>query len=104
MENTKLFNREFRVFGDRTQLQGDFILAENGKEEKSKIEPGLYRHYKGNLYLVVDEARHSETLERMTVYRALYGKRELWVRPSVMFSEKVTVEGRTIPRFIRIDQ
>lgn len=65
--------------------------------------PGLYRHYKGMLYEVIDTARHSETLEPMTVYRALYGEHGLWVRPAAMFSENVTVDGLTQPRFARVE-
>ena len=64
--------------------------------------PGLYRHYKGNLYEVVDTVRHSETCEPMTLYRALYGERGLWVRPAAMFEETVLVEGIRQPRFTRI--
>ena len=60
---------------------------------------GLYRHYKGNLYEVVGTARHSETLEPMTVYRALYGEHGLWVRPAAMFAELVTIDGVLRPRF-----
>ena len=63
--------------------------------------PGLYRHYKGNLYEVLGTARHSETREAMTVYRALYGERGLWVRPTAMFQEMVEVQGRLQPRFAR---
>jgi hypothetical protein len=61
--------------------------------------PGLYRHYKGMLYEVLDTARHSETLEPMTVYRALYGERGLWVRPAAMFAEQVCIDGVWQPRF-----
>ena len=60
---------------------------------------GKYRHYKGNFYEVIGVARHSETLEEMVVYRALYGEGGLWVRPLAMFLETVTVDGREIPRF-----
>ena len=63
--------------------------------------PGMYRHYKGMLYEVIDTVRHSETLEPMTLYRALYGQRGLWVRPAAMFLEDVTVDGQTRPRFER---
>lgn len=65
--------------------------------------PGLYRHYKGLLYEVLDTARHSETLEPMTVYRALYGERGMWVRPAAMFEETVLVDGVAQARFTRID-
>ncbi len=69
--------------------------------------PGRYRHYKGGLYEVLGTARHSETLEPMTLYRALYGEHGLWVRPAAMFEEVVLVqlEGRPItqPRFTRLE-
>ena len=61
--------------------------------------PGLYLHYKGLRYEVIGTARHSETLEPMTVYRALYGDHGLWVRPAAMFMEDVTIDGVVQPRF-----
>lgn len=64
--------------------------------------PGLYRHYKGKLYQVLDTVRHSETLEPMTLYRALYGEHGLWVRPASMFGETVVVDGEEQPRFARL--
>jgi hypothetical protein len=64
--------------------------------------PGRYRHYKGNLYDVIDTVRHSETLEPMTLYRALYGENGLWVRPAAMFLETVVVQGVAQPRFVRL--
>ena len=64
--------------------------------------PGLYRHYKGNLYEVVDTVRHSETLEPLTLYRALYGEHGLWVRPAAMFNEGVVVDGVQQPRFAKV--
>jgi hypothetical protein len=63
--------------------------------------PGRYRHCKGMLYEVVGTARHSETLEPMTLYRALYGERGLWVRPAAMFLEEVEIDGVRQPRFRR---
>jgi hypothetical protein len=60
---------------------------------------GQYRHYKGLPYEVIDTVRHSETLEPMTLYRALYGERGLWVRPSAMFEEEVVIKGVRMPRF-----
>jgi hypothetical protein len=65
----------------------------------TKIQPGRYRHHKGNEYTVVGTARHSETLEELVVYRQEYGERGLWVRPAEMFAEAVEVEGRLVPRF-----
>ncbi len=61
--------------------------------------PGLYRHYKGNLYEVIDTVRHSETQEYLTLYRALYGEHGLWVRPAAMFNSTVEVDGRSQARF-----
>jgi hypothetical protein len=63
------------------------------------IQPGRYRHYKGNDYEVVGVAKHSETEEEVVVYRALYGEKGLWVRPLAMFIETVLIEGRPVPRF-----
>lgn len=64
--------------------------------------PGLFRHYKGNEYRVLSLARHSETLEPLVVYQALYGERGIWVRPAGMFVETVTIGGQVRPRFARI--
>lgn len=63
------------------------------------MQTGRYRHYKGQEYLVLGVARHSETEEELVVYRADYGERGLWVRPKGMFLETVVVDGREIPRF-----
>ncbi|WP_397596531.1 DUF1653 domain-containing protein [Silanimonas sp.] len=60
---------------------------------------GLYRHYKGGEYEVVGCVRHSETLEPLVLYRALYGQRGLWVRPHAMFFSPVIVHGHAQPRF-----
>lgn len=60
---------------------------------------GQYRHYKGLLYQVLGTARHSETLEPMTLYKALYGEQGLWVRPAAMFNEEVVINGTRQPRF-----
>lgn len=63
------------------------------------IIDGLYEHYKGKQYKVIGVARHSETLEKLVVYQALYGNRELWVRPYEMFCEKILVDGTKQDRF-----
>lgn len=55
---------------------------------------GIYRHYKGNLYIILDICYHSETLEKMVVYRALYGDNKLWVRPYDMFFDEVNKNGQ----------
>jgi len=65
----------------------------------NSLRPGRYRHYKGNAYVVVGVARHSETEEELVVYRQDYGDRGLWVRPLAMFQEEVEINGRRIPRF-----
>mgnify|MGYP002675948026 FL=1 len=67
------------------------------------IKPGRYRHFKGKEYEVIGTARHSETLEELVVYRALYGDGGLWVRPAAMWSETVDRDGYRGPRFIPED-
>lgn len=63
------------------------------------LQLGIYRHYKGKLYEVIGIAQHSETLERLVVYRTLYGNFDLWVRPFKMFTERLEHEGKTVERF-----
>lgn len=72
-------------------------------EQSAESLAGRYRHYKGNEYTLVGVARHSETLEEYVVYRPEYGTGGLWIRPKAMFFENVTVDGRTMPRFERLD-
>ncbi|MCH8542186.1 MAG: DUF1653 domain-containing protein [Alcanivorax sp.] len=67
------------------------------------LTPGIYRHFKGNLYDVIGVARHSESLEPQVVYRALYGEGGLWVRPLAMFIEQIEREGRLQPRFAPVE-
>lgn len=62
--------------------------------------PGRYRHFTGNEYQLLYVARHSETLEPMVVYRALYGDGGVWVRPAAMWTETVKQEGYCGPRFL----
>ena len=69
-----------------------------------EIKKGKYRHFKGNLYEVLGVAKHSETLEEMVVYRALYGEKEIWVRPVCMWHETVERDGKTLPRFTFIEE
>lgn len=67
---------------------------------KNIIEPGIYRHYKGQEYEVYEVARHSETEEALVIYRCLYGDFSLWARPLSMFIETVALpEGETVARF-----
>ena len=67
------------------------------------IETGRYRHFKGNEYEVLYLAKHSETMEEMVVYRALYGENGVWVRPAVMWNETITRDGKTFKRFEKIE-
>ena len=64
-----------------------------------EIRPGRYRHFKGKEYQVIGVARHSETMEELVVYRALYGEGGLWVRPAAMWEETVERDGKTVQRF-----
>tara|TARA_Y100001968_G_scaffold78944_1_gene70239 strand:+ start:3579 stop:3815 length:237 start_codon:yes stop_codon:yes gene_type:complete len=66
---------------------------------QTEFKTGLYRHYKNKDYTVLDIAFHSETEERMVLYRQEYGDRNLWVRPYEMFFEQVEVDGVSVPRF-----
>ena len=72
------------------------------EEAVSTIEPGRYRHFKGNEYEVIGIARHSEDESPVVVYRALYGEGGLWIRPAELWNETVTRDGRTCQRFERI--
>ena len=69
-----------------------------------EIKLGKYRHFKGNEYEVIGIAKHSETLEEMVVYKALYGDGGLWVRPISMWDEEVEFDGKTVKRFTYIEQ
>ena len=66
--------------------------------------PGIYRHYKNLMYEVKGTVRHSETLEPMTLYQALYGEGGLWVRPAAMFQDKVNIDGVVQPRFTWVSE
>lgn len=68
------------------------------------LRPGRYRHFKGKEYELLFVATHSETLEPMVVYRALYGERGVWVRPAAMWSEMIEYGGQTVRRFTYIGE
>lgn len=69
-----------------------------------ELKPGKYRHFKGMEYELIGVASHSETLEPMVVYRALYGEGGLWVRPDAMWTEQVDREGYHGPRFVYVGE
>ncbi len=68
------------------------------------FQKGIYRHYKGNYYELIDIVNHSETLEKMALYRALYGEKELWVRPYSMWDEKIIVDSKEVKRFELVEK
>ena len=73
----------------------------NGTMENT-LQPGIYEHFKGNRYQVMDVVRHSETEEELVLYRALYGERGLWVRPIELFLSAKQLDGKQVPRFTYI--
>lgn len=85
-------------FGEEVTCEPAYTNAQMSKKEEL-IRPGRYRHFKGMEYEVLGIASHSETLEPMVVYRALYGPRGLWVRPAAMWNETVERDGKTYQRF-----
>jgi len=69
-----------------------------------KVQPGVYKHYKGQIYEVIGTARHSETLEELVVYKAAYQPEgnNIWVRPIKMFLETLLIDGKDIKRFSKV--
>lgn len=65
---------------------------------------GLYRHYKGQMYQLLAIATHSESQEKLAVYQCLYGEFQIWVRPLEMFTETISIEGKSCPRFAFIQR
>ena len=70
-----------------------------GEKNVALLQKGIYRHFKGREYLLIETVTHSETLEKMVVYQALYGDFSFWVRPYDLFFEKVLLDGQYVPRF-----
>ena len=87
-------------------MTGIQLLTERSREQKMDhvLKPGRYRHYKGKDYIVLGVARHSETEEKLVVYRTDYGDRGLWVRPEMMFKETVEIDGQMVPRFRFVEE
>jgi len=71
--------------------------------ELFEIKKGTYKHYKGNLYEVLSVGKHSETLDNVVIYQALYGDMGIWVRPANMWIENVKIDGKEMPRFEYIE-
>lgn len=131
LNNIDIFPRlEPLEIGDRVEFFGEYIWNRHGgavhwthddpkgirddgyvkvvtdvyDEEYCPIPLGVYRHYKGNLYEVIGFAVHSETLEDMVVYKALYGARKTWVRPLSMWEELVEIDGEKVKRFSEVEE
>ena len=88
-------------------FQKDIVKVEllpTFEEAVAAIPPGRYRHFKGGEYRVLSIARHSETLEAMVVYQALYGEEGVWVRPAYMWTETVYRDGKKVQRFQRMEE
>ena len=83
----------------------DYLVGRDVRPARTgPIKPGRYRHFKGGEYRVLGTAAHSETLEPMVVYQALYGERGMWVRPAAMWTERVERDGYAGPRFTYVGE
>lgn len=83
----------------------DYLVGQDIQRNQIKpIKPGKYRHFKGKEYRVLYNAQHSESLEPMVVYQALYGKQGVWVRPASMWNEHVERSGYSGPRFVYLGE
>ena len=83
----------------------DYLVGRDVRPARTgPIKPGRYRHFKGGDYRVLGTAAHSETLEPMVVYQALYGERGMWVRPAAMWNERVERDGYAGPRFTYVGE
>ena len=86
-------------FGTEVTYDPAYTNARLSGRKEEPVRPGRYRHFKGNEYEVLYTAKHSETLEPMVVYRAMYGEHGVWVRPASMWNETVERDGVTYRRF-----
>lgn len=85
-------------------MQQNDVLQPLSEAAKALKEGSIYEHYKGMRYRLLSVGRHSETLEEVVIYRALYGDKDVWVRPLEMFLETITKEGQEVPRFNKIEK
>lgn len=92
-------------FGEDVTHENEYTNAAISQKRLAvpDIKPGRYRHFKGNEYEVLYVASHSESMEPMVVYRALYGEGGVWVRPAFMWCETVEHEGKAVPRFAPVE-
>ena len=92
-------------FGEEVTEENEYTNAAMSRRrmEIPPVAPGRYRHFKGNEYEVLYTASHSETMEPMVVYRALYGEGGVWVRPAAMWHETVEHHGQIVPRFSPVE-
>jgi hypothetical protein len=86
-----------------TQLEVKYFMEQqislSRTSKPSLLKKGIYQHFKGKCYELIDVAYHSETLEEYVIYRALYGERGLWIRPLAMFNEIIERDGKRLERF-----
>lgn len=87
--------------GSSTERRRPFIGRKKLASQRPK--PGIYRHYKGQLYEVIETALHVDTFQAVVVYRALYGEGSLWIRPRSAFLGEVEIDGAKVPRFQRVE-
>lgn len=83
-------------------MQGNNLLQPLSEKGESLEKEAIYEHYKGFRYKIIGVARHSETLEELVVYQALYGEGGIWLRPLVMFLEYLELDGKKVPRFKQV--
>lgn len=96
-----------RAMENERLVRDSKLFKKEGQSMNIDLKPGIYEHYKGKRYQVIGIGNHTETLEKLVFYRALYdtpdfGNQPLWVRPVAMFTGEVTIDGKTIPRFTYI--
>lgn len=105
LTNAKDLNKTYLKLKKLRKLgENEVVVPKQVQVVTKSIEPGYYRHFKGNYYQLIEVAKHSETLEPMVVYRALYGEKGLWVRPAGMWTEMIDRPGYKGPRFVKVEE